>query len=97
MLSELIREIVNDVVSDYANNHWTRDDFDNERERHEYLQELAEGEGDMDSVIDDVLEEIENNDWENDEGDLIDIDINSEELIDYIIEAIKDEADYYLM
>ncbi len=98
MLSESIRDIVNSVVSSYANNHWSMYDFDNECDRHEYLQDLADGEGDMDAVIDDILEEIENCvDWEEDEGDLVDIDINSEELTDYIIEAIKDEADYYLM
>ena len=97
MIEDYIAEVIDDIVSDYANNHWTSDDFENDWERHDYLQELAEGEGDMDAVIDDILEEIENSDWENDEGDPIDIDINSEELIDYIIETVKDQASYYLM
>jgi hypothetical protein len=95
MINDEILDIISDAVSDYADRHWGRDDFDNEYERGKYLRELAEGNGWNDDVADEVLGMIEGEEWEDEDGVVRPIDVEDQEVVDAVYEAIESEASYW--
>ena len=95
MINDEILDIISDAVSDYADRHWHRDDFDNEYERGKYLRELAEGNGWNDDVADEVLGMIEGEEWEDEDGVVRPIDVEDQEVVDAVYEAIESEASYW--
>jgi len=94
-LFDEIKDLIEEKVSDYFNSHCTRDDFDGEYDRHEYLEGLSDGTGDIDQVQEVILDQVLA------ELDPEILDFLYKEDIDYINEeisnAIINEADYYLM
>jgi hypothetical protein len=97
MINDEILEIISDAVSDYANNHWTSSDFDNDYQRGKYLREIADGNGWNDDVAEDVLEMLDGEEWEDETGTLHPIDIEDDDVINAVYEAISEEADYWAM
>ena len=96
MINDDILEIISDSVSEYADNHWHRDDFDNEYQRQKYLRELAEGNGWNDDVADEVLDDIDGIEWEDENGNTGVIDSSDDDVIAAVYEAIESEAEYWL-
>ena len=95
MINDEILDIISETVSDYANCHWESDDFDNEHERQTYLQELAEGNGWNDDVADEVLGMLEDKEWEDEDGVVRPIDVEDQQVVDAVYEAIESEASYW--
>ena len=96
MINDEIREIIDNAVSEYADNHWHRDDFEDEYERRKYLEEISEGTGWNDDAEDDVADMVAGEKWEDENGVEHEIDINDEDVREYIADAIVTEADWYL-
>lgn len=97
MINDEIKSLIKDAVSDYANSHWGHDDFMSERERIHYLEEISEGNGWNDDVEDEIYSELEGQTWEDENGIEHEIDLDDDEVLEYISDAICNEADYYLM
>ena len=95
MINEEIDSLIYDTVSDYANNHWTRYDFDNEYQRGKYLEEIADGGGWIDDVEDEVYSELEGQTWEDEHGKEHEIDLNDPDVRQAITDQICREADYW--
>ena len=95
MMNDEIDSLIYDAVSDYADSHWHRDDFDNERERDEYLEEIANGSGDIDYVADEINEILDGQVWEDENGVEHEIDLNDPEVQQAITDQISSEADYW--
>jgi len=81
---DYMKELIDEAVSDYANGHWTSDDFDNNYERRSYLRDLANGDGDLDYEADCIIEELPE-----------EVDLEVEEIDNYLTTAIMAEADYW--
>jgi hypothetical protein len=97
MINDEILEIISDVVSEYADNHWHSDDFDNEYQRGKYLREIADGCGWNDDAADEVLDMLDGEEWEDETGATHPIDIEDDDVIDAVYKAISDEAEYWAM
>ena len=77
------KEELREAVSDWFSDHCGRYDFDSARDRLEYLEDLANGNGDIDYIYDSVIDDFEYT-WMSDE-----------ELDKTFDEAVESEADYY--
>jgi hypothetical protein len=96
MINDEILEIISDVVSEYADNHWHSDDFDSQRQRVHYLEEIAEGNGWNDEVEDEVYGELEGQTWEDENGVEHVIDLTDPDVQQAISDAVCEEAEYWL-
>lgn len=95
MINDEILDIISETVSEYADNHWHSDDFENEHERQTYLEELAAGNGWNDDAAEEVLDMLEGVEWEDENGVVRPIDVEDREVIDAVYEAIESEASYW--
>ena len=96
MINDEIKNIISEVVSDYAGSHWREDDWDSERQRIKYLEEIADGIGWNDDAADGVIEMLNEQDWEDEDGNPVEIDTTDQDVIDYIYEQISSEAEDWL-
>ena len=96
MINEEIKNIIDEVVSDYASAHWREDDWGSERQRIKYLEEISEGTGWNDDAADGVIEMLEEQDWEDEDGNPVEIDTTDQDVLDYIYNAICEEAEDWL-
>ena len=77
------KEEISEAISDWFNDHCGRYDFDSARERLEYLEDLANGNGDADYIYDCIADEC-TCEW-----------MSEEEWDKYFDEAVQSEADYW--
>lgn len=96
MITDEIKNIIDQAVSDYADSHWHHDDFDSARQRIKYLEEIADGNGWNDDAADGVIEILDSEDWEDENGNPVEVDTTDQDVLDYIYNAICEEAENWL-
>jgi len=85
MVSDEIYELISDAVSSYANSHWNSDDFNSDHDRAEYLEGIANGDGDIDYVIEEICDSLDG-----------DVDLDDDEVMDAINDEITSTAEFYM-
>ena len=96
MINDEIKSIIKSATADYGSDHWREDDFDSQRQRIHYLEEIADGSGWNDEAEEGVAEYLDGQTWEDANGVEHEIDLDDQDVLDYIAECVCEEAEYWL-